>query len=73
MLQEAGIRIDAVGLQSHFIVGQTPGIDNQISNMEAFTGLRVEAELDIRLQEPETTSNLKQQSTNYKTTVGACV
>jgi endo-1,4-beta-xylanase len=41
-LQDAGIRIDGVGLQSHFIVGETPSIDTQISNMKAFTDMNVE-------------------------------
>lgn len=30
-------------------------------------------ELDIRLNEPETTANLAQQSLDYEATVGACV
>jgi len=30
-------------------------------------------ELDIRLQEPETTANLAQQAVDYSNTVGACL
>jgi GH35 family endo-1,4-beta-xylanase len=44
--------------------------------MKAFTDLGVEVaitELNIRLQEPETAENLAQQSSDYETTVGACV
>jgi endo-1,4-beta-xylanase len=41
-LQTDGIRIDGIGLQSHFIVGETPSSDTQIANMEAFTALGVE-------------------------------
>jgi len=76
MLKKAGIRIDAVGLQSHFIVGETPSIDAQIANMEAFTALGVEVaqtELDVRLLEPETPENLAQQSLDYASSVGACM
>jgi endo-1,4-beta-xylanase len=41
-LQVDGIRIDGVGLQSHFIVGETPSLSMQVENMEAFTALGVE-------------------------------
>jgi endo-1,4-beta-xylanase len=75
-LKDAGIRIDGVGLQSHFIVGETPSIDTQIENMRSFTDLGVEVaitELDIRLDLPANTSNLAQQSLDYQSTVGACM
>ncbi len=76
LIQDAGLRIDGVGLQSHFIVGSTPTIDQQISNMEGFTDLGVEVaitELDIRLNLPADDSNLAQQKADYLTTVGACM
>jgi len=76
MLKKAGIRIDGVGLQSHFIVGETPSIDTQIENMRAFTDLGVDVaitELDIRLELPATEANLAQQKLDYETTVGACM
>lgn len=76
MLQEAGLRIDGVGLQSHFVAGSTPTIDQQISNMEAFTALGVDVaitELDVRLLLPSNTTNLQQQSKDYEASVGACV
>ncbi|RDW62201.1 beta-xylanase-2 [Coleophoma cylindrospora] len=76
MLQEAGLRIDGVGLQSHFIVGSTPTIDQQISNMKSFTDLGVDVaitELDIRLLLPSNATNLQQQSKDYEASVGACV
>jgi endo-1,4-beta-xylanase len=76
LIQDAGLRIDGVGLQSHFIVGETPTIDQQISNMKAFTDLGVDVaitELDIRLQLPADEQNLAQQSDDYRTTVGACM
>lgn len=76
MLKEAGIRIDGVGLQSHFIVGETPSIDSQIENMKSFTDLGVDVaitELDVRLALPADEANLVQQSADYETTVGACM
>jgi endo-1,4-beta-xylanase len=76
MLKEAGLRIDGVGLQSHFIVGETPDIDTQIANMESFTSLGVEVaitELDIRFELPATDALLAQQALDYETTVGACM
>ncbi|KAH8912531.1 glycoside hydrolase [Coniochaeta sp. PMI_546] len=76
LIQDAGLRIDGVGLQSHFIVGSTPTIDQQISNMKGFTDLGVDVaitELDIRLQLPATAQNLAQQSADYRTSVGACM
>ncbi|RFU25810.1 hypothetical protein B7463_g10530, partial [Scytalidium lignicola] len=75
-LQEAGLRIDGVGLQSHFIVGQTPSMDTQIVNMKSFTDLGLDVaitELDVRLLEPESPENLAQQSEDYKASVGACM
>jgi endo-1,4-beta-xylanase len=75
-LQAAGIKIDGVGLQSHFIVGSTPSKATQVSNMEAFTALGVEVsitELDIRLTLPGTDATYAQQSIDYENTVGACV
>lgn len=76
LIQDAGLRIDGVGLQSHFIVGETPTIDQQISNMKGFTDMGVDVaitELDIRLQLPDNEENLAQQSVDYRTSVGACM
>ncbi|KAF4630971.1 hypothetical protein G7Y89_g7167 [Cudoniella acicularis] len=75
-LKKEGIRIDGVGLQSHFTAGSAPSIDNLIWTMEGYTKLGVEValtELDIRIMEPETSSNLAQQSSDYKNAVGACM
>jgi len=75
-LKAAGTKIDGVGLQSHFIVGSTPSKTSQISNLRSFTGLGVEVaitELDVRIELPVTTSNLAQQSTDYQTTIDACL
>ncbi|ORY63158.1 glycoside hydrolase superfamily [Pseudomassariella vexata] len=76
MLQDDGIKVDGVGLQSHFVVGSTPSIDEQIETMRGYADLGVEVaitELDIRLDLPANTSNLAQQKEDYKKTVGACM
>jgi len=65
-----------VGFQGHFIVGSTPSKAIQVSNLQAFTALGVEVamtELDIRMETPSTTDLLQQQSTDYQTTVSACL
>jgi endo-1,4-beta-xylanase len=76
MLKKAGLRIDGVGLQSHFVVGSTPTMDQQISVMRGYTDLGVDVaitELDIRLELPANSTNLAQQKVDYRTTVGACM
>lgn len=76
LIKSYGAKIDAVGLQAHFVVGSTPSQSAQASNMAAFTALGVEVaitELDIRMTLPSTDALLAQQSTDYKNTVAACV
>lgn len=76
-LKARGIKIDGVGLQAHFIVGETPNLAAQIANLQSFTSLGVEVaytELDIRFTSlPPSTSGLAQQATDYYNTVAACV
>jgi endo-1,4-beta-xylanase len=40
-IQAYGARIDGVGLQSHFVSGDTPTYADQKANVEAFTALGV--------------------------------
>ncbi|KAK2067505.1 hypothetical protein P8C59_001242 [Phyllachora maydis] len=75
MLKSAGLRIDGVGLQSHFIVGSTPSVEDQMATQQAFIDLGVEValtELDIRLNLPANATSLAQQKQDYETSVGAC-
>ncbi|KAH7346910.1 putative endo-1,4-beta-xylanase [Rhexocercosporidium sp. MPI-PUGE-AT-0058] len=76
-LKARGIKIDGVGMQAHLIVGSTPSLSAQTSNLASFTALGVEVaytELDIRFTSlPATASGLSQQSTDYATTVSACL
>lgn len=72
-LKSAGVPIDGVGLESHFIVGEVPTTIQQ--NMEAITALGVEVaitELDIRMTLPSTDALLAQQKTDYETVITAC-
>ncbi|KAK8203581.1 hypothetical protein M8818_005228 [Zalaria obscura] len=75
-LQSQKIKIDGVGLQSHFIIGETPSQATQESNMAAFTGLGVDVavtELDVRSPNlPPTAAQETQQKADYQSTVGAC-
>lgn len=74
---DRGIQIDGVGLQGHFIVGETPTQADQTSTMETFTALGLEVaqtELDIRFESlPPTTAQLTQQETDFQSTVAACM
>lgn len=76
LVKDAGLRIDGIGLQSHFVAGGTPSIDDQISAMQGYVDMGVEVaqtELDVRIELPVNASNLEQQKQDYKTSVGACM
>jgi endo-1,4-beta-xylanase len=69
MLKKAGLRIDGVGLQGHFVAESHPTIDQHIDALKGFTDLGVEAaytELDVRLTVPATPENLALQTEAYK-------
>lgn len=75
-LQNRGIQIDGVGLESHFIAGQTPSQSSQETNMNAFTALGVDVvvtELDVRLSLPANSTTEAQQVQDYYSTVAACI
>ncbi|KAE8452682.1 hypothetical protein EG329_013941 [Mollisiaceae sp. DMI_Dod_QoI] len=75
-LQDDGIRIDGVGLQSHFTVGRSPSLDEQIENMRLFADMGVEVamtELDVRVADPANSTSLELQSKAYEDSVGACM
>ncbi|KAJ9629448.1 hypothetical protein H2203_001822 [Taxawa tesnikishii (nom. ined.)] len=80
-LTAAGINVDGAGLQSHFIVGQTPGLSSQMQNMQNFANIKnaqghnisvAVTELDVRTTTPATAANQQQQVTDYYNTVNAC-
>ena len=76
-IKAQGIRIDGAGLQSHFIIGETPSQASQMANMAAFAALGVEVaqtELDVRSPTlPPTVAQQQQQKVDFYSSVAACV
>jgi endo-1,4-beta-xylanase len=75
MVQDAGLRIDGVGLQAHFVAHRSPSLDEQIAVMNAYGALGVETsytELDVRIQLPLNETNLEWQKAAYRDAAGAC-
>lgn len=69
MLQEAGIRIDGVGMQAHYTTGRAPSRDDQITVIETYAALGVEValtELDVRMPVPHTDADLAAQKQVYR-------
>lgn len=75
-LAARGLRIDGVGLESHFVAGAAPSQADQEANMEAFVALGVDVavtELDVRLPAlPANATSEAQQVSDYYSTVAAC-
>ena len=77
-LKRRGLRIDWVGLESHFIVGETPSLEQQIEAKQGFLDLGVDVaitELDVRFSEVPfyTTEAQAQQASDYYSSVASCV
>lgn len=77
-LRERGIRIDGIGLESHFIVGETPSLADQLSTKKSFIQANLDVaitELDIRFSEAPyyTAAGQQQQATDYYTSVASCM
>ncbi|MEZ0067581.1 endo-1,4-beta-xylanase [Streptacidiphilus sp. MAP12-20] len=73
-LKAAGVPIDGIGLESHFVLGQVPS--TMKANMQRFTALGVNVavtELDDRIQLPASSANLAQQATDFTTVVDDCL
>ncbi|XHG01684.1 hypothetical protein AWENTII_005052 [Aspergillus wentii] len=76
LIKSYGAKIDGIGLQAHFTVGDTPGKNDLASTLKTFTALDVEVaytEMDVRMELPSTDDKLEQQSTDYANLVAACV
>src|SRR4029453_8903373 len=68
----AGTPITCVGLQSHFIVGQLPNLQQSLAQW-ATLGITIRiTELDIRIPLPGTTQQFQTQASNYASVVDAC-
>lgn len=77
-MQSRGIRIDGVGLESHFEVGGTPSLEEQVTAKQGYVALGLEVaitELDIRFVEANATNAtaFALQAQNYYDTVSSCV
>ncbi|KAJ9610780.1 hypothetical protein H2200_005557 [Cladophialophora chaetospira] len=77
-LQARNIQIDGVGLESHFIVGNTPSRANMTAQKQAFVALGLEVaitELDVRHVQVNATNSTSFaiQAQNYYDSVASCV
>jgi endo-1,4-beta-xylanase len=73
-LKQQGVPIDAVGLESHFILGQVPSTMQQ--NIARFAAAGVDVwvtELDDRITLPASSANLTQQASDYSQVVRDCL
>jgi endo-1,4-beta-xylanase len=78
LIQDAGARIDGVGLQGHFIVSSAPSQSDLTSVMQQYIDAGVSelayTELDIRFSSlPASDSDLEEQATAYANVVNACL
>ncbi|KIY01814.1 uncharacterized protein Z520_01952 [Fonsecaea multimorphosa CBS 102226] len=76
MIQDAGLKIDGIGFQSHFTPDTAPGLEEQVQCMKDFTDLGLElavTELDVRILLPDSWEKLDQQTAVYTDTVNACL
>jgi endo-1,4-beta-xylanase len=73
-LKQQGVPIDAVGFESHFVLGGVPSTMQQ--NIARFVAAGVAVwitELDDRITLPASSANLTQQATEYANVVKACL
>jgi len=76
-LQSQKIQIDGIGLESHFVVGETPSMADQVATKESYTALGLEVvitELDIRF-DPDivNATGYALQAQEYYDSVASCV
>nr|ACP27611.1 endo-1,4-beta-xylanase [Penicillium canescens] len=77
-LRKRGIRIDGVGLESHFIVGETPSLADQLATKQAYIKANLDVavtELDVRFSTVPyyTAAAQKQQAEDYYVSVASCM
>ncbi|KLU89794.1 endo-1,4-beta-xylanase [Magnaporthiopsis poae ATCC 64411] len=77
IIKRGGARIDGVGLQGHFIVGQTGSRDQLAAVLNSFVAKGVDVaytEVDVRHSSlPPNARALQQQADDYGNIVGACL
>lgn len=77
-LRQRGIRIDGIGLESHFIVGETPSLADQVATKQSYIKANLDVaitELDIRFSTVPyyTAAAQKQQAQDYYSSVTSCL
>ncbi|KAJ5726582.1 Endo-1-4-beta-xylanase D [Penicillium malachiteum] len=77
-LRARGIRIDGIGLESHFIVGETPSLADQLATKQSYINADLDVavtELDVRFSAAPfyTAAAQQQQAQDYYTSVTSCV
>ena len=73
-LKHSGAPIDGVGLQSHFVAGQTPSDLPAILAKFAALGVDVTiTELDLRIALPASSQSLARQAEDYRFVVDSCL
>ncbi|KAJ5691568.1 Endo-1-4-beta-xylanase D [Penicillium malachiteum] len=77
-LRARGIRIDGIGLESHFIVGETPSLADQLATKQSYINANLDVavtELDVRFSAAPfyTAAAQQQQAQDYYTSVASCV
>ena len=74
-LLAAGVPIDGIGFECHFILGEVSPSELK-TNMERITALGLEVavtELDDRIELPATDADLEQQKADYMSVVQTCM
>nr|AOW72084.1 thermostable GH10 xylanase [Evansstolkia leycettana] len=77
-LRKRDIRIDGIGLESHFEVGFTPSLQDQLSTKQGYIALGLDVaitELDVRFTQAPyyDAAGEKQQAQDYYTSVSSCI
>jgi endo-1,4-beta-xylanase len=75
-LKSAGVPLDGIGFESHFVLGQVTSASVLETSMARFTALGLNVaitELDDRIQLPASSANLAQQANEFGFVVTACL
>jgi|SRR3569833_444518 len=76
LVKSHGYRIDGVGFQGHFEVGQTPVAEDLADALRTMTDLGVDVaytETDIRMKLPADQKKLQQHATDYGNVAKSCL
>ena len=68
MLQDAGIKVDGIGMQAHLTADGAPTLEQGIAVMESYAATGVEVaitELDVRVFTPSNETSLEAQAVGY--------